>query len=297
MPHAEILHAPGVGIDSGDRSGIAGALDLCRSADVVLLCVGESAAMSGEAASRAFLDLPGLQREFAEAVLDLQKPVVAILSSGRPLTVPWLIGRAGATLATWFLGHEAGNAIADVVTGRFSPSGRLPVSWPRAPGQVPIFYSQRPSGRPADPPSHYTMKYLDLPLTPLFPFGHGLSYGRFAYSDLKATPARAGPNDTIEVAVTVTNEGEAAAEETVFLFIRDMVASVARPLLELKAFTKVELSPGARATVVILLPVNALSFPGRDWQPVLEPGAFEILVGPCADRTRLLSTTLTVAAR
>ena len=139
------------------------------------------------------------------------------------------------------------------------------------------------------------MKYLDLPLTPLFPFGHGLSYGRFAYSDLKATPARLGPNDTIEVAVTVTNEGEAVAEETVFLFIRDMVASVARPLLELKAVTKVELSPGARATVVIFLPVSALSFPGRDWQPVLEPGAFELLVGPCADRKRLLSTTLTVA--
>ena len=211
------------------------------------------------------------------------------------MTVPWLIERAGATLATWFLGHEAGNAIADVVTGRFSPSGRLPVSWPRAPGQVPIFYGQRPSGRPADPPGHYTRKYLDLPLTPLFPFGHGLSYGRFAYSDLKVTPARAGPNDTIEVAVTVTNEGEAAAEETVFLFVRDMVASVARPLLELKAFTKIELSPGARATVVILLPVNALCFPGRDWQPVLEPGAFELLVGPCADRTRLLSTTVTVA--
>ena len=297
LPQADLLHAPGISIADGDWSRVSGALEICRSADVVILCIGEAALMSGEAASRASLDLPGRQREFAEAVLALGKPVVAILCSGRPLTVSWLAERANATLATWFLGNEAGNAVGDIVTGRASPTGRLPVTWPRALGQVPIYYGQRRSGRPANPADRYTSRYIDLPTTPQFPFGHGLSYGRFAYSDLQVSPLHLGQGDVMEVSVTVTNVGERPAEETAFLFVRDVVASIARPQMELKAFTKIELRPGESGTVVLLVPVQALAFPGRDGRPVLEPGDFECLVGPCADRAQLLSATVTVSDR
>ena len=200
--------------------------------------------MSGEAASRARPGLPGRQAELAQAVLDLGKPVVVTLSSGRPLMVPWLFERADAVLATWFLGSEAGNAVGDVLSGRHNPTARLPVSWPVDVGQIPIFYAQRPTGRPADPTEHYTSKYLDLPVDPLFAFGHGLSYARFAYRDLRAAPAELRPGETITVEVEVANEGAVAGEETVFLFLRDPVASVARPLLELKGVAKIALERG-----------------------------------------------------
>ncbi|HEV7715140.1 MAG TPA: glycoside hydrolase family 3 N-terminal domain-containing protein, partial [Steroidobacteraceae bacterium] len=183
LPEVEMLHASGVEIKGGDTSGIQAAVDLCERADAILLCVGEAENMSGEAASRAHLGLPGHQRVFAEAVFErakaLGKPVVVILFSGRPLAVPWLAEKADALLAAWFLGSESGNAIADVVTGRVSPSGRTAVTWPRAEGQVPIFFGERPGGRPYNPKDHFTSKYLDVPNAPLFPFGHGLTYGHF----------------------------------------------------------------------------------------------------------------------
>jgi beta-glucosidase len=294
---AEVAHAAGTGIDDLDGSRLAEALDLCGTAEVIVLCLGEAALMSGEAASRASLDLPGRQREFAEAVLSLGKPVVAVLCSGRPLTVPWLVERADATLAAWFPGNEAGTALAEILAGDFSPSGRLPVSWPRSVGQVPIFYAQRMSGRPPSPPGRYTSKYIDLPLGPQFPFGHGLSYGRFAYADVTVSRERVETTGEIEVTATVTNSGPMAAEETVFLFIRDPVASVARPRMELKGFTTIELPPGGRGVVMFVLPVAALAFPGRDWEPMIETGEFELLVGPCADRERLIARTITVVDR
>jgi beta-glucosidase len=258
-----------------------------EGADAVVLCVGELANMSGEAASRAELDLPAGQRELAESVLARGKRVVVVLFSGRPLVLPWLFEQADAVLAAWFLGSEAGNAIADVLTGRVSPTGRTPMAWPRAVGQIPVFFGQRPSGRPFKPNDHYTSKYLDVPNDPLFPFGHGLTYGRFTLANLRVTPG-------FEVRVDVTNEGRRAAEETVFLFIHDKVASVTRPLLELRGFEKISLAPGETGTVVLPLPSSELQFPGLDLQPVLEPGEFEVLVGPSADRTQLLVTTLTI---
>ena len=156
---------------------------------------------------------------------------------------PWLFERADAVLATWFLGSEAGNAVGDVLSGRHNPTARLPVSWPVDVGQIPIFYAQRPTGRPADPAEHYTSKYIDLPVEPLFAFGHGLSYTRFAYRDLRAHPEELRPGETIAVEVEVANEGAVAGEETVFLFLRDPVASIARPLLELKGVAKIALEP------------------------------------------------------
>jgi beta-glucosidase len=292
LPAIEILHAPGVAIDGEDRAGISPAVDLCSGAGAILLCLGEAAKMSGEAASRAHPELPGQQRALAEAVFQrartLGVPVTVILFSGRPLVVPWLAEQADALLAAWFLGCEAGNAITDVVTGRVSPSGRTPITWPRALGQVPIFFAQRPSGRPADPKDRFTSKYLDVPNEPLYSFGHGLTYGRFTLTNLRVTPTSVTAEERIEVRVYVTNWGRRAAEETVFLFTHDPIASVARPLLELKGFAKIALRPAETGTVEILLPASELRFAGPDLRPVFEPGDVEILVGPCADRSRLL---------
>ncbi len=292
LPGIEILHTPGVGIEGDDRAGIAAAVDLCGRVDAVLLCLGEAAAMSGEAASRACPELPGQQRALAEAVIAAARArdirVTAILFSGRPLVVPWLAQTADALLAAWFLGSEAGNAIADVVTGRVSPSGRTPISWPRALGQVPIFFGQRPGGRPADAKDHFTSKYLDVPNEPLYPFGHGLTYGQCAVSNLRVMPASVTESDTIEARIDVSNRGGRTADETVFLFIRDKVACVARPVLELKGFGRIRLRPGETGTVSLSLPAAALRFPGPDLTPVFEPGEVEVLVGPCADRALLL---------
>src|SRR5579872_2345815 len=252
--------------------------------------------MSGEAASRACPDLPGEQRALAEAVLDRAraqgKRVTVILFSGRPLSVPWLADRADALIAAWFLGSESGNAIAEVLSGRASPSGRTPISWPRSVGQIPVFYGERPGGRPENPKDHFTSRYLDMPNAPLYPFGHGLTYGRFTLANLRVTPARAAEEDTIEVQVGVTNQGSRAAEETVFVFTRDKVASVTRPVLELRAVGKTILEPGKSATVKMSFAASELRFPGQNLQPVFEPGEVEVLVGPCAERSQVLAANL-----
>jgi beta-glucosidase len=296
LPDAEIVHAQGVAIEERTLSGTATALDLCVTAEVIILCLGEAAVMSGEAASRAHLGLPGSQREFAEAVFEraqrLGIPVIVVLFSGRPLVVPWLVDKASALLAAWFLGSEAGNAIADVVTGRHSPGGRTPVSWPRAIGQVPIFYGVRTGGRPFDPNDRFTSKYLDIPNEPLFPFGYGLTYGRFELSNLRLSAGTARDNDTLTIHVDVVNRGAREAQETVFLFVHDKLGSVSRPALELKGFAKIRLPPRAMGTVMLSLPAAELRFLGVELEPVFEPGEVEILVGPWADRTKLLAATV-----
>jgi beta-glucosidase len=292
FPEREIRHAPGVGIGGDDPGGIAAALDIARAADVVVLCLGEARAMSGEAASRGRPDLPGRQPELARAVLDLGKPVVVTLSSGRPLMAPWLFEGADAVLATWFLGSEAGHAVGDVLSGRHNPSGRLPVSWPVDVGQIPIYYAQRRTGRPANPAEHYTSKYLDLPVEPLFPFGHGLSYTRFELSGLRASASELRPGAPITVACDVVNRGEVAGEETLLLFVHDPLASVARPMLELKGMAKITLAPAEAGTVRFTLAAEDLAFVGPDLTPLLEPGAIELLVGRTADQGAALRTSI-----
>ena len=300
LPQTELRYAPGVAIDSAERSGIAAAVGICEGVDAILLCLGEAATMSGEAASRADPGLPGQQRALAEAVIERARarnvPVIALLFSGRPLIVPWLASTANALLAAWFLGSEAGTAIVDVLSGRVSPSGRTPISWPRAPGQIPVFFGQRPSGRPANASDHFTSRYLDLPNEPLYPFGHGLTYGRCTLAHLRVTPASAAESDVIRVEVEVCNQGAHAIEETVFLFSHDRIASVARPLLELKGFARIALQPGETVTACLSLPATELSFLGPDLLPVFEPGEVELLVGPCADRAKLLAAAIQLRA-
>lgn len=292
LPNAEIVFERGVGIEDDDASGVVAALAVCRSADLVLLCLGEAAAMSGEAASRANPVLPGRQAELAQAVLDQGKPTVALVFSGRPLIIPMLVERARAVVAAWFLGAEAGHAVADVLTGIFNPTGRLPVTWPRHIGQVPIFYAVRPSGRPAGSNELYASKYLDLPTEPLFPFGHGLSYSRFTLANLRASSESLRLGDEIIVTVDVFNEGPVAGEETLFLFARDVVASVARPLLELKGMAKIALRAGESGIVQFPLPARSLCHLDANLQPRLEPGEFRLSVGPSADPRRHLTIAL-----
>jgi beta-glucosidase len=296
LPRTEIRHAAGVPIRDGDRSGIAAAVELCEGSDAVLLCLGEASNMSGEAASRASPGLPGEQQALAEAVIERaharQIPVIALLFSGRPLIVPWLADNADALIAAWFLGSEAGNAATDVLTGRVAPSGRTPITWPRAVGQIPLFYGQRPGGRPENPNDYFTSKYLDMPNAPLYPFGHGLTYGRCVLANLRVTPESVAEADTIQIRVDVTNNGKRAAEETVFVFTHDKVASVTRPLLELKAFTRIAVQPGATGTAEISLRASDLRFPDANFKPVFEAGEVEILVGPCADRSQLLCASV-----
>ena len=300
LPRAEIVHSAGVEIESADFSGIPGGVDSCAAVDAVILCLGEAAVMSGEASSRAHLGLPGMQRRLAEAVFERAQrsatPVIVILFSGRPLVVPWLLERANAVLAAWFLGSEAGNALADVLTGQASPSGRTPVTWPRASGQVPIFFSERPSGRPFDAQDKFTSKYLDVANEPLFPFGFGLTYGRFELSNLRLSASAIGIDDAVTIQVDVINRGTREAQEAVFLFTHDKVASVSRPKLELKGFGKISLLPGNMGTVTLSLRASELCFLDMTLEPVFEAGEVEILVGPYADRTQLLVASIQLLA-
>jgi beta-glucosidase len=271
----DVRHAPGVAIEKDDLSGVAAALGLCADADAIVLCLGEALLMSGEAASRAHLGLPGRQQELADAVFEKAagKPVIVVLFSGRPLVIPGLVSRARAVVAAWFPGCEAGHAIADVLTGKVSPGGRTPVSWPRAVGQIPIFFGERPSGRPFNPADHFTSHYSDVENTPLFPFGHGLTYGDFKLSNL-----RVESGDPLTVKVDVTNHGVRAAEETLFLFLNQKEPGVTRPLLELKGFGKIALAPAGQGMVTFRLPPPA--------------GQAELFVGPNADFRAMLSLSI-----
>jgi beta-glucosidase len=297
LPNCDIVHAPGASIRGDDESGIAEARALCESADAAILCVGEAANMSGEAASRAHPDLPGRQRQLAEAVLASGRPVIALLSCGRPLMVSFLAERARALVATWFLGAAAGQAVAEVLTGQIDPAGRLPVTWPREVGQIPIFFAERPASRPLKPDDPFTSKYLDTSNDPLFPFGHGLSYGEVRLDHLRLDRAEFRAGETIRVEVAAENLSDRPALQTVFLFARDRVASAAPPVLELKDFCKASLAPGEKKTVVFALPAERLACLDAALEPKLEPGDFDIFVGLNADRRSLLSARLRCEAR
>jgi beta-glucosidase len=211
-------------------------------------------------------------------VLATSKPVVVVLTNGRPLAIPWLDERAPAILEAWFLGVEMGGAVADVLFGDANPGGKLPVTFPRAVGQVPIYYAHKNTGRPPSE-AKYTSKYIDLPVTPLYPFGHGLSYTRFDMGDLRLSRTTMTPSDTIEVAIDVTNAGAREGTEVVQLYIRDEVASVTRPVQELRRFERVVLGPGESRTVTFALTAEDLAFLGPDMESIVEPGRFRVYVG------------------
>jgi beta-glucosidase len=278
-PSTKVTFAGGCGINDSCAGGVAEAVRIASESDVVILAVGEAADMSGEAASRASLDLPGHQLELAKAVIAAGKPTVVVLMNGRPLTINWLAENATAILETWFAGTQGGNAIADVIFGDTNPGGKLPVTFPRAVGQVPLYYDHFSTGRPPDPNNRYTSKYLDVPVTPLFPFGYGLSYTEFRLSNIRLSRRTIETNETVDVSVEIENVGTRNGDEVVQLYIRDVVASVTRPVRELKGFKRVTLAPGEKQRVAFTLAPRQLALYNRDMRLVVEPGEFKVFVG------------------
>jgi beta-glucosidase len=276
----KIVAAAGADPRNQDLSGIPAALKLAKSADVIILMIGEDYDLSGEARSRSTLELPPSQLELARRVFELGKPVVVLLANGRPLAIPELTEKAPAILETWMLGVEAGNAVADVLFGKYSPAGRLPAAFPRTTGAVPFYYAANATGRPADPDlTKDTVRYHDLPITPLFPFGHGLTYSEFRYSDLSQSTPSVGPGGRIDIAITVENTGGVPADEVVQLYVRDPVATIARPVLELRGFKRVDLGAGQRKRVTFSLTPEQLAFWSPKGQWLIEAGRIDFWIG------------------
>ncbi len=294
LPDGGWTHVPGCPIrEDKPREGtivtdIPAAVAAAEQADIVLLVVGESADFSGEAHSRTELGLPGRQQELADAVAATGKPIVCVVMSGRPLVIPRLYEQSTALLAAWHGGIRAGRAVADILFGAVNPSGKLTASWPRAVGQIPIYYAHKNTGRPAEEAGTkqfaeaFKSVYIDVPNSPLFPFGYGLSYTHFIYSDLRVEQTTLTVNDTLIVTATVTNSGDRAGKEVVQLYVRDLVGSVTRPVRELKGFQKIELDTGERREVRFEIPVSELGFTGQNMRYVIEPGEFKVWVGPNA---------------
>ena len=283
VPGTRVAYVRGAGVTGSDTSGFAAAAAAARAADAVVLVVGESADMSGEAESRSMIGLPGVQQQLADRILATGKPVVVLLANGRPLAIPELAARAPAILETWFLGVQAGPAVADVLFGDASPSGKLTVTFPRDVGQEPLYYAHKNTGRPPIDTVKWTSKYIDVPWTPLYPFGYGLSYTTFGYGPVRLGSAAIGASDTLLVSADVTNTGRRAGDEIVQLYIRDEVASVTRPVRELRGFQRVSLQPGETRTVTFHLIPDDLAFwagPGSDLRRVLEPGWFDVWIAP-----------------
>jgi len=279
-----LVIAQGSGVEEPLAGGIDQAVAAARQADIVILAIGEGQNMSGEAQSRTEIVIPEPQQALAEAVAATGKPIVVVLKHGRALALRGAIANAQAILATWFLGTETGNAIADILFGVHGPSGRLPASFPRASGQEPYYYAHKSTGRP-NPPGPleaYKAHFRGFPNSALYPFGHGLTYGKIAYVDLNV-PNRMAMNGEIVITASIANQGRRAAEEVVQLYVHDRTASVTRPVRELKAYRKILLAPGQSETVRFTLRAADLAFYGRENRPIVEPGMFDVWVAPSAE--------------
>lgn len=284
LPHAR----------SQDTSAFAGMKEAVSEADAVVLFVGEEAILSGEAHSRAFLDLPGAQEALIDALAAKGKPLIAVVMAGRSLVLTPILDKVDALLYAWHPGTMGGPAIADLLLGEASPSGRLPVTFLRAVGQIPLYYNAKNTGRPTpdDAPSiptgtpldpqNFTAGYLDVDHRPLFPFGYGLTYTTFEYSDLRLSTTRLGMGETLTATVTLTNTGTRPATEVVQLYVRDLVGSITRPVRELKGFQRVDLAPGASQAVTFTLHTDDLAFHNAAMQRITEPGHFHLWIAPHA---------------
>jgi beta-glucosidase len=281
-PATRVLHVKGCEAEGGDAAGLPAAVDAARQADAVVLVVGETAEMSGEASSRSRLDLPGRQQELVQAVQAAGKPTVVVLLNGRPLTIGWIAENVPSVLEAWQGGTEAGRATADVLFGDVNPGGKLPITFPRSVGQVPLYYAHKRTGRPPTN-DKWTSKYLDVPVTPQFPFGFGLSYTTFALSDLRLAADTVAAGGRVGVEVTVRNTGARAGDEVVQLYVSDPAASVTRPVKQLRAFQRVSLEPGQSRTLSFSLgPADLGLLDGRlKW--VVEPGEFVVTAGTSSE--------------
>jgi beta-glucosidase len=285
----KLLYAKGCEIQDSSTAGFAEAVAIANEADVVVMAVGEKAAMSGEAKSRSNIHIPGIQEELIRAIHATGKPVVVLIMAGRPLVFNWTADHIPSIVYTWWLGSQAGNAIADVLYGRYNPSGKLPITFPRSEGQIPIYYNYLNTGRPApnDTETNYRSGYIDMVKSPKYAFGHGLSYTTFGYGDLKLSKNILGKNDSLTVSFTLTNTGNVAGEEVAQLYIRDIVARPVRPVKELKGFQKVMLQPGEQKTITFKLNADKLSFYNDSLKWISQPGEFTILIGGSSDAIKL----------
>jgi beta-glucosidase len=276
----EVAFAKGVDVDSDDTSGIRAAVQLAKSAGVAVLVLGEDRPMIGEGNSRAHIGLPGRQLELAKAVKAAGVPIMVVLVNGRPLTIPWLHEHADAVLEAWLPGDEGGHAVADLLFGDEDPSGKLPITFPRTLGQVPIHYAHLATGRPFDPAQPaYTSRYVDVPNTPLYPFGYGLSYTTFDLGPVQLDRQALAPGGSLHATVRVTNTGNRAGTEVAQLYIRDEVADVSRPVRQLRGFQRVTLAPGESRSVTFTIRPAMLAFHRLDMSFGTEPGRFDVYVG------------------
>ena len=284
----QLIYAKGCNIDDSSREGFNEAIAAAMKADVVVMSMGESRDMTGEAKSRSNIHLPGVQEELIKAIYETGKPVVVLINTGRPLVFNWTSEHIPAILYTWWLGSEAGNAIADVLFGDYNPSAKLPVSFPRSEGQIPIYYNHFNTGRPAlnDSDRFYRSSYLDLSIYPAYEFGYGLSYTNFDYSGFKISNTTMNANDSIRVSFRLTNTGSYAGSEVVQLYLRNKVASVIRPVKELKDFKKVFLQPGESTSVEFNISRDKLIFLNQQLKWGTEPGDFELMIGSSSEKIK-----------
>ena len=283
---ATVISAKGCEIDNADLALLEEAIATASIADVVILILGESADMSGEAASRTDIRLPGAQRKLFRKILKTGKPVVLVTISGRPLVLAREAVEIPTILHAWALGTEAGHALADIIFGTTAPLGKLTMGFPRHVGQLPMTYREKPSGRPFDEAVHYTSKYLDCPNDALFPFGHGLTYGEIEISEITVSPKTMLPGGIVTVSAEIQNPGKSEVTETIQLYLCDLIASISRPLKELRGFERVTLTAGELRTVVFEITDADLCFPGADFLPIVEPGEFKVMIGTSSETLR-----------
>lgn len=290
--NTKLLYAKGCDIEGNNRSGFEEAVAIAKQSDVVIVSIGERHDMSGEAKSRSNIHLPGIQEEFIKELQKTGKPIVVLINAGRPLIFNWIADNMPTIVYTWWLGSEAGNAIADVLFGDYNPSGKLPMTFPRDEGQIPLYYNHFSTGRPSknDNDVVYKSTYIDLPNSPKFPFGYGLSYTTFTYTDLKLSSDKMKSNDKLSVSFTLTNSGKYSGEEVVQLYLKDQFGSVVRPVKELKGFQKVKLNPGEHKTITFSIDNDLLSFYNDQLQWISEPGTFEVMIGSSSQDIHLQST-------
>jgi beta-glucosidase len=288
----KLLYAKGCSIDGDNKDGFVEAVNIAKQADVVILSIGERRDMTGEAKSRSNINIPGVQEDLLKALTTTGKPIVVLINAGRPMVFNYTADNASAILYTWWLGSEAGDAIADVLFGDYNPSAKLPITFPLSVGQIPIYYSHFNTGRPAvsDDNRFYNSSYNDLSIYPKYEFGYGLSYSTFVYSNLLMSKKKMNVNDQIEVSVTITNTGQYDGEEIVQLYLRDLVGSIARPVEELKDFKKIKLQAGQGKTVKFVIDRGKLSFYNQKLQWVAEPGEFDLMIGASSRDIRLRDT-------
>jgi len=284
-----LLYAKGCNIDDENKEGFAEAVNVAKQADVVILSIGERRDMSGEAKSRSNICIPGVQEDLLNVLLLTGKPVVVLINAGRPLVFNYTAEKAPAILYTWWLGSEAGNAIADVLFGDVNPSAKLTMTFPRSVGQIPIYYNHFNTSHPAqnDNDRFYRSAYIDLSIYPRYEFGYGLSYTSFTYSNLRLDKTKMNSNEKIKVSLTVTNTGKYDGEEIIQLYLRDKVASVIRPVAELKDFNKLKLKSGESKTIQFVIDKEKLSFYNQQLQWVAEPGEFDLMIGASSRDIRL----------